>query len=100
MHNNAWHFQVANSTISNQQIFNWSQNPIPGKNFSLIGEGYYLDFTAWCDGALKSTMWSLTDKYNFIYPCLNDTGSPAKCNVTANKITSSNIDRINRFVFG
>lgn len=100
MHNNAWHFQVANSTISNRRIFEWSQNPIPGKNFTLIGEGYYLDFTAWCDGALKSAMWALTSHYNFTYPCLDDPGSPANCTSDNYQKISSNLQLMSKFLFG
>eukprot|EP00301_Raphidiophrys_heterophryoidea_P005701 c12362_g1_i2.p1 GENE.c12362_g1_i2~~c12362_g1_i2.p1 ORF type:complete len:608 (+),score=98.41 c12362_g1_i2:122-1945(+) len=79
VHRNAWHFQIANSSITNQQIFDWSQRPLPGKNFVLIGEGYNLNFAAWCDGALKSAMWALANFYDFEFPCLNDVGSPANC---------------------
>lgn len=101
VHENAWHLQVADSKISNQRIFEWSQHPIHGRNFSLIGEGYNLDYMAWCDGALKSTMWALFNYYNFTYPCLNDTGSPANCSssVAARKPYPIR-HNIGRFLFG
>ncbi|UJR18944.1 hypothetical protein I4U23_022074 [Adineta vaga] len=100
VHENAWHLQVASSTISNKRIFEWSHRPLPGKNFSLIGEAYNLDFAAWCDGALKSTMWVLTKFYNFSYPCVNDEGSPANCTAIPVKKEFSSFKDIGRFLFG
>jgi hypothetical protein len=79
VHHNAWHYQYPDSKISNDQVFKWSLQPIPGKNFVMIGEAYNLNFAAWVDGALKSAMWALTTHYGFEYPCLHDWGSPAKC---------------------
>ena len=100
VHTNAWHFQVADSHITNEQIFNWSHQPLEGKNFSLIGEGYNLDFAAWCDGALKSTMWALNQHYGFQYPCLDDPGSPAICNSKLHNRLPSTIKNVGRLAFG
>lgn len=91
VHENAWHFQIPKSNLTNDQIFKWSHRPLPNNpKFSLIGEGYNLDFTAWCDGALKSTMHVLTKFYGFNFPCLYDVGSPAICpNMTRVRMRAS-----------
>ena len=98
-HHNAWHYQVANSKISNQEIFKWSLNPLAGKNFSLIGEAYNLKYATWCDGALKSTMSALTKLYGFKYPCLNDIGSPAICSSSRGKKNMIKSDVVPNFLF-
>jgi hypothetical protein len=100
VHENAWHFQKSDSNVSNSEIFTWSQNPLLGNpKFSLIGEGYNLDFTAWCDGALKSTMHVLARFYDFEFPCLNDTGSPAKCPNSTQETTSHTLHVSSSFLF-
>ncbi|OQV16299.1 hypothetical protein BV898_09607 [Hypsibius exemplaris] len=70
---NAWHFQAPQSSKTNQEVFEWSQRPTQYENFVLIGEAYNLNYAAWCDGALRSSMTALMNFYNFTYPCCDDT---------------------------
>ncbi|OWA50772.1 hypothetical protein BV898_15278 [Hypsibius exemplaris] len=84
--------QHPTSTITNKEIFEWSQHPLVEDNFALIGEAYHLDFAAWCDGAMKSTMTVLMKYYNITFPCIAgedgaiDHGSPASCPKSGQKI--------------
>ncbi|CAF1288972.1 unnamed protein product [Rotaria sp. Silwood1] len=71
----AWHFQNANSAVSNKNIFTWALNPL--KRFtkdqlSLVGEAFYLDRATWIDGAVKSSLISLTSQFNMKFNCFNN----------------------------
>lgn len=70
----AWHFQRPRSPKSNQDIFEWSLRPTNYANFALIGEAYNLNYAAWCDGAMRSSMAVLEEHYNFSYPCCTSRG--------------------------
>lgn len=75
----AWHFQTANSEFSNQQIARWALKPLrrfQPQQLSLVGEAFNLDRSGWTDGAVKSSLISLTSQFGFSPRCFaNDSAA-------------------------
>ncbi|CAF1065631.1 unnamed protein product [Adineta steineri] len=70
-----WHFQTANSHITNRQILSWALNPLPRFNrnqLSLVGEAFYLNRAIWTEAAVKSSLISLTSQFNFKFNCFEN----------------------------
>ena len=59
-----WHYQRAGSPYTNEEITNWSVNPLKGENISLIGDAYYINGTGWIRGPILSAQNLLKIKYN------------------------------------
>jgi hypothetical protein len=59
----AWHFLRAGATHSNEEIAEWSLEPLPGEDVALVGEAYFPIRSGWSDGAYKSSIKLLNTKY-------------------------------------
>ncbi|CAF1022288.1 unnamed protein product [Rotaria sp. Silwood1] len=75
----AWHFQKANSIVSNKQIISWALYPLQRftkHQFTLVGEAFHLDRAGWTEAAIKSSLISLTSQFDLKFKCYeNDVSS-------------------------
>lgn len=62
----AWHWLIAGSKYSNQDIFNWAVEPLAGERVSLVGEAYNPQRSTWSDAAFKSSIHLLDKKFKKI----------------------------------
>lgn len=65
-----WYYVRAGSPYSNQDIYNWAVEPLPGEAVGLASEGYNPQRSAWSDGAYKSSIHLLNTKYGMNLPGL------------------------------
>ncbi|HNN93349.1 MAG TPA: FAD-dependent oxidoreductase [Pseudomonadota bacterium] len=59
----AWHWLTASATITNKDLANWAVQPLAGEDVGLVGEAYYVNRSGWSDGAYKSSIRLLNEKY-------------------------------------
>ncbi len=59
----AWHWLSASATLTNSDLVNWAVQPLNGEEVGLVGEAYYVNRSGWSDGAYKSSLRLLNDKY-------------------------------------
>ena len=59
----AWHWQREGSPFTNDDITNWSINPINAVSVSLVGDAYYMNRTSWIEGPILSAKNLLKLKY-------------------------------------
>lgn len=59
----AWHWLTASATITNNDLANWAVQPLPGDDIGMVGEAYYVNRSGWSDGAYKSSIRLLNEKY-------------------------------------
>jgi len=74
----AWHFQKANSNLTNKQIRKWALKPIStldSNQLTMIGEAYNIDRSGWADGAVKSSLLSLHSQFTFPNQCFSNDGA-------------------------
>ncbi len=60
---NAWHWLRAGSEYTNAQLFDWAVEPLAGEPVGLVGEAYNVQRSGWSDGAYKSSIHLLEQKY-------------------------------------
>lgn len=59
----AWHWLEAGTQYTNTQVFDWSVEPLEGEEVSLVGEAYNVNRSGWSDGAYKSAIRVLEERY-------------------------------------
>jgi hypothetical protein len=59
----AWHWLTASATLTNKDLANWAVQPLSGEDVGLVGEAYYVNRSGWSDGAYKSSIRLLNEKY-------------------------------------
>lgn len=59
----AWHWLGASATLTNADLANWAVQPLSGEEVGLVGEAYFVNRSGWSDGAYKSSMRLLNEKY-------------------------------------
>ena len=59
----AWYWLKAGSPFTNADIQAWAVEPLPGEPVGLVGEGYNPQRSGWSDGAYKSSIRLLAEKY-------------------------------------
>lgn len=59
----AWHFYASGTPATNQQLFDFALEPIPGLPFSLAGETFHLQFSGWSLAAFTSSLNLLKNKF-------------------------------------
>ncbi len=59
----AWHFYGSGAISSNEQLFDYALEPIPGLPFSLVGETFHLQFSGWAVAAFTSALHLLDVKF-------------------------------------
>jgi glycine/D-amino acid oxidase-like deaminating enzyme len=64
----AWHWLRAGTTHSNTEVFDWSMEPLPGEDVTLIGEAYNVNRSGWSDAAYKSSIRLLNEKFGMDLP--------------------------------
>ncbi|GAU95025.1 hypothetical protein RvY_06714 [Ramazzottius varieornatus] len=80
IHEQAWHNVRALSKFTNEDIRRWAIQPLGNRDVSMIGEAYHPAYSSWCEGALRSTMGTLQEHYDFSFPCLeSQTLTAADC---------------------
>lgn len=60
---NAWYWLKAGSPFTNKDIAEWAVEPLPGEDIGLVGESYNPQRSGWSDGAYKSSINLLNEKY-------------------------------------
>lgn len=65
-----WYYIRAGSPYSNQDIFDWALEPLPGEEVGLASESYNPQRSAWSDAAYKSSIHLLNRKYGMNLPGL------------------------------
>ncbi|HEY0132861.1 MAG TPA: hypothetical protein VGB85_02240, partial [Nannocystis sp.] len=62
-----WYYVRAGADISNQQITDWSREPLPGEeNLMLVGEAYWPQRPGWSIGAYNSADKLLEAKFGIV----------------------------------
>ncbi len=65
----AWYFLRAGTSVTNQQVADWSREPLPGEaNLSMVGEAYWPRRSGWSHGAYRSVNHLLAAKYGIEAP--------------------------------
>ncbi len=64
----AWHWLGASATLTNADLANWAVQPLSGEEVGLVGEAYYVNRSGWSDGAYKSSLRLLNEKYGLKLP--------------------------------
>ena len=59
----AWHWLGAGTVETNESLFEWALEPLPGEDVALVGEAYNVQRSGWSDGAYKSSINLLNEKY-------------------------------------
>lgn len=59
----AWYWLGAGASLSNAEQIEWAVEPLPGEDVGLVGEAYYVQRSGWSDGAYKSSINLLNQKY-------------------------------------
>lgn len=59
----AWHWIKGGTGLSNAEVFTWSVAPLGEEPVSLVGEAYNVRRSGWSDGAYKSSIRVLNEKY-------------------------------------
>jgi hypothetical protein len=49
--------------ITNDSIFLWSRNPLPGERVYLVGDTWRNDLSGWSDGAYKGSIYVLNEHF-------------------------------------
>jgi hypothetical protein len=49
--------------ITNDSIFRWSRNPLPGERVYLVGDTWRNDLSGWSDGAYKGSIYVLNEHF-------------------------------------
>lgn len=64
---NAWYWLGSMATFTNADIADWATDPLNGEHISLVGEAYNPQRSGWSDGAYKSSLNTLSSRFN-IHP--------------------------------
>ena len=70
-----WHFRKSNTNVTNPQLARWALQPLSRfekSHISLVGEAYNIDRSGWIDGAVKSSLMSLTSQFQFNTSCVEE----------------------------
>jgi hypothetical protein len=62
VHDPAWYYLAAGAFangVTNESLFAWSQNPLPGERVYLIGDAWRPDLSGWSDAAYKASIYLL-----------------------------------------
>ncbi len=59
----AWYYLGAGAGITNEDLYNWAVEPLPGEEVGLVGEAYNVQRSGWSDGAYKSSIHLLSARY-------------------------------------
>ncbi|MDC0666278.1 FAD-dependent oxidoreductase [Nannocystis radixulma] len=66
LHKPAWYFLKSGGLeagFTNQSLFQWSINPLPGERVYLVGDSWRLDGSGWSDAAYKSSIYVLNEHF-------------------------------------
>lgn len=64
----AWHWLKAGAGFTNAEVFTWSVAPLGEEPVALVGEAYNVNRSGWSDGAYKSSIRVLNEKYGMTLP--------------------------------
>lgn len=67
----AWHWLRAGAKQTNAQVTSWAVEPLPGEQVALVGEAFNPQRSTWSDGAFKSSIKLLNEKYGMDLPGLS-----------------------------
>jgi hypothetical protein len=74
----AWHWLRQGSSYTNADVFAWAVEPLPGEEVGLVGEAYNPQRSGWSDGAYKSSINLLNQRYGMNLPGLTTPSSAAR----------------------
>ena len=66
----AWHWLASGTAATNDELFEWAAEPLPGEEIGLVGEAYNVNRSGWSDGAYKSSINLLNTHYGMSLPGL------------------------------
>ncbi|MCC7536762.1 MAG: FAD-dependent oxidoreductase, partial [Deltaproteobacteria bacterium] len=64
----AWHWIRAGAPYTNAQVFDWAAEPIAGEEICMVGEAYNPQRSGWSDGAYKSSINALNERFGMSIP--------------------------------
>jgi hypothetical protein len=64
-----WHWVRAGfQGTTNQDVFDWAVEPLPGEDVAMVGEAYHPNRSGWSDAAYKSSINLLNTRYGLSLP--------------------------------
>lgn len=59
----AWYWLGAGASETNAELYDWAVEPLAGEEVGLVGEAYNVQRSGWSDGAYKSSIHLLNERY-------------------------------------